>query len=123
MAKKQVEYERTSMGNEGKNASNNNLYQKDFERTVSNDNYADGMGIARPNALKSFEDIPGLEQADQVLLKNREIKRFDELERKAFGNPVITNAGIVLDEFGGALGEGRRSPKDTRGTGKEQVED
>lgn len=99
MAKQVTEYQTTEMGNESGGGNNNNLYQKGFEKTLSNDNYSNGMGIARPSALKPFENVPGLEQSDQFMLKNREAARFDSL-KKAFGNPPIDNAGIVLDTFG-----------------------
>lgn len=109
----------TKAGNESDNSSNNNVYQDKFEKVVSNDNYANGMGIARPASLKSFEEVPGSEANEQYMMKMREIDRFNSI-KKAFGNPEINNAGIVLDLFGGSLGEGRQAPSSARGTGKEQ---
>lgn len=109
MATKVTQYETTTRGSEVGNDSNNNLYQSEFQKTLSNDNYANGMGLARPANLKSFEDVPGSEASDQYMLKNREFARFNDL-KKAFGNPTINNAGIVLDSFGGAFGEAQSSP-------------
>ena len=73
------------------------MFIKKNEANISNDNYANGFGLARPNTLKSFENVPGSEASDWAMLKEREIARFNELAAKAFGNPTITNAGIVLD--------------------------
>lgn len=122
MVKETPQYQTTSKGNESKQGSNNNLYQDKFETTFSADNIANGMGIAHPSSLKPFEEVPGSEASEQSMLKMREIGRYDELSRKAFGNPDINNAGIVLDSFGGSLGENRNSPKDIRSTSKEQKE-
>lgn len=119
MAQDIKQFETTKMGNESAGGSSNNLYQKGFEKSVSNDNVANGMGIARPSTLKSFENVAGSEASEQYMLKEREIARFDELKRKALGNPTITNAGIILDSFGGAFGEGRKGI-DTMGESKEQ---
>lgn len=120
MAKQVTEYQRTVRGNEntgGAGGNNNNVYQKDFEKTVSNDNYSDGMGIARPSALMSMENIPGLEQSDQYMLKMREVERFNSL-KPAMGNPAITNKGIVLDSFGGMFGQGGSKPDIQGGANK-----
>jgi hypothetical protein len=94
---------------ETKRGTNNNLYQGPAEKSLSNDNVSDGMGIARPAAEKEFERFPGSLQSEQNKLKDREIGRFDELRRVAMGRNIpITNAGIVLNEFGGEYGEQRR---------------
>jgi hypothetical protein len=97
-------------GSETGSGSNNNLFQGPAEKTVSNDNYPDGFGVARAAALKETEAFPGSEASEWKKLKDREIGRFDELRAKAFGNPTINNAGIVLDSFGGAFGEGGSKP-------------
>lgn len=110
MATPVTQYETTTMGSESATGNSNNLYNKDMQKTVSNDNYANGMGIAHPSPLKEMENIPGSGASEQFMMKNREIARFNELQSKAFGNPTINNAGVVLDGFGGAFGEAQTSP-------------
>lgn len=117
MAKTQTQYQTTSRGNESAAGSNDNIFQSGFEKSFSGDNIANGMGIARPASLKSFENIPGAEASDQYMLKMREMGRFNAL-KKAMGNPTITNAGIVLDVFGGAFGEGGSKPDVQGGANK-----
>lgn len=106
-------------GSESKGGSNNNLYQGPFEKAVSNDNYPNGMGIARPATLKAnTETFPGSEASEMAKLKEREMARFSELQSKAFGNPTINNAGVVLDSFGGMFGEGGAKPDIQGGANK-----
>ena len=65
---------------------------------------SDGMGLERGDG--GLNDFPGSEVKSQDALFSREVARFEELRRKAFGrNTPITNAGIVLDSFGGSFGE------------------
>jgi hypothetical protein len=98
---------------ETKAGSNNNLYQGPFEKALSDDNTPNGMGLARASTLKSFEEFPGAEASEWKKMKDREFIRYNELERKAFGRDIpITNEGIILDEFGGAYGEGKRTNPD-----------
>lgn len=102
-----------NVGSESGNQSNNNLYQGKAETTVSNDNLANGMGMAHPAALKAgMETFPGSEASEQVKLKDREWDRFNDLKASgAMGMTApITNAGIVLNSFGGAYGEGGTKP-------------
>lgn len=120
MAKTQTQYQTTGMGSESGGQSNNNMYQKGFESTFSGDNIANGMGIAHPAALKSFEMVPGSEASEQSMLKDREIARYNDLAGKAFGNPPINNAGIVLGSFGGSLGESRQGPSSASSKSPEQ---
>lgn len=107
-----------SQVSEGNNQTNNNLYEGPFEKVVSNDAYPNGFGIAKQATLKEFETIPGVNQSEQVKLRGRENARFSELQGKAFGNPTINNAGIVLDSFGGAFGEGGSKPDIQGGANK-----
>lgn len=106
MAKQVTEYTTTTMDT---GSNNNGTYPTSFEKAVSNDNYANGMGISMPSALRPFENIPGLEQSDQYMLKQREMARFNSL-KPALGNPTINNAGVVLDTFGGTFGEAQKAP-------------
>lgn len=94
-----------SQTNESKAGSNNNLYQGKFEKEFSGDNIPSGMGIAKPANTKDFEDVPGSQQSEQNKLRNREIARYNELASKTFKVVPITNEGIVLDGFGGKVGE------------------
>ena len=97
---------------ESGSGSNNNLYQGPFEKSFSGDNIANGMGLARPAALKGMEGFAGSEASEWAKLKEREIARFNDLKAKAFGRSIpITNEGIVLDSFGGMVGEGMSYPK------------
>lgn len=106
-------------GSENGAGSNDNLYQGPMEKTVSNDNFSDGFGIARPATLKAdTETFPGSEASEQAKLKMREIGRFNELQGKAFGNPAISNQGVVLDSFGGMFGEGGAKPDIQGGANK-----
>lgn len=116
MAKTQTQYQTTMKGSEGK-GSNNNVYQGPFEKQFSGDNIANGMGIARPAPLKSFENVPGSEASEQYMMKEREIDRYNGLT-KAFGNPTINNAGVVLDVYGGQFGEGGSKPDIQGGANK-----
>lgn len=109
MSKVQTQYSTTTRGGEGAADNNNNIYNAPMEKSVSNDNYPNGMGISRPAALKAFENVPGSEASEQYMMKQREIARFNSL-KPAMGNPMITNAGIVLDTFGGQFGEGGSKP-------------
>lgn len=108
MAKQVTEYQTTQRGSEG-SGNNNNKYQSEFQKTASNDNYPNGMGISSPSPLKPMENIPGLEQSDQFMLKQREMARYESL-KPAMGNPQINNKGVVLDTFGGMFGEGGSKP-------------
>lgn len=106
MAKEQEFFKTTSAGDESKGGTNNNLYQDKFEKRPSYDEKSDGMGIERPATLKGFEKVPGSLGSEREMYLDRERTRFDELKSKAFGRDIaITNAGIVLDGFGGAFGE------------------
>lgn len=116
MAKTQTQYQTTEKGSE-KGGSNNNIYQGPFEKEFSGDNLANGMGIAHPAPLKSFENVAGSEASEQMMLKGRELARYNGLT-KAFGNPTINNGGIVLDTFGGAFGEGGSKPDVQGGANK-----
>lgn len=111
MAKQITEYQTTVRGNENASSggNNNNVYQKDFEKSLSNDNYPNGFGIARPSPLMAMENIPGLEQSEQYMLKMREMDRFNSL-KPAMGNPTINNAGVVLETYGGQFGEAQKAP-------------
>lgn len=120
MAKVQEQYSTTTKGNESGAGSNNNMFQDNFEKGLSADNIANGMGISHPAALKPMENIPGSEASEQYMLKDREIARFNDLKSKAFGNPQITNAGIVLDSFGGSLGESKEGPRNSSSKSPEQ---
>lgn len=105
---KEIEFvETTSRGDEGKKSSNNNLYQDKFEKSQSYDEKSNGMGLERPATLKPFEEVAGSLGSEREALLSREMARFDELRSSgAFGRDIkITNAGIVLDSFGGAFGE------------------
>ena len=84
----------------------NNLYAGPFEKTASNDNMSDGMGIARPAQAKPFETSPGSAQSETNKLREREVARFESLRSAgALGQKqVITNEGIRLDTFGGNVG-------------------
>lgn len=101
-----------SSDSESGNSSNNNIYQGPAEKSVSNDNYSNGYGIAHPAAEKSFETFPGSEQSEQNKLKTREIARFNALQSSgAMGMSVpITNAGIVLDIVDAGYGQGGAKP-------------
>lgn len=90
-----------SSDSETKGGSNDNLYQGPAEKTFSPDNIPNGMGLARPAALKSaIETFPGSEASEWAKMKDREVARYNDLAGKAFGLTVpITNAGIVLDGF------------------------
>lgn len=107
-------------GSETASGTNNNLYEGPFEKSVSNDTMANGMGIAQAPQLKSFENIPGVNQSEQNKLKEREIARFNDLSGSgAMSMTVpITNAGIVLGSFGGAFGEGGSKPDIQGGANK-----
>lgn len=120
MAKVQEQYSTTTRGNEASGGSNNNMFQSEFEKGFSADNIANGMGIAHPASLKPLENIPGSEASEQYMLKDREIARFNDLKSKAFGNPTISNAGIVLDSFGGSLGESGQGPSNSSSKSPEQ---
>lgn len=105
---------------ESGNGSNDNLYQGPVEKNVSNDNYPNGMGIARPATLKpGMETFPGAEASEQYKLKERELARFNSLA-PAMGMKVdITNAGIVLDSFTDTgYGEGGTKPDIQGGANK-----
>lgn len=106
MAKQIEQVETTKEGSEGK-GSNNNIFQTTSEKNVSNDNYPNGMGMARPAVLKPFENIAGVEAIEQAALKNREFARYDDLVSSgAMGNSQVINAaGIPLNSFGGAFSE------------------
>lgn len=106
MAKLVTEFATTTMDT---GSNNNGTYLTSFEKAVSNDNYANGMGIAQPSPLRPYENIPGLEQSEQYQLKMREAARFNSL-KPALGNPTINNAGVVLNTFGGAFGEAQTAP-------------
>lgn len=101
-----------SQDSESGGMSNNNVYQRPFEKSVSNDNFPNGYGIGQPSTEKEFERIPGVNQSEQDKLRGRERARFASLEASgALGlSQVITNKGIVLDTFGGAFGEGGTKP-------------
>lgn len=117
MSQTQTQYSTTTKGSESGSGSNNNVYQGPFEKSVSNDNYPNGMGIAQAASLKAFENVPGSEASEQYMLKEREMARFNSL-KKAFGNQTINNAGIVLDTYGGAFGEGGTKPNIQGGANK-----
>lgn len=119
MAKEIEEMKTTSNSNETGPGTNNNLYQKGFEKSQSYDERSDGMGIERPATLKSFEDVPGTLADERESLLNREVARFNDLKSKAFGRNIpITNEGIVLDAFGGGFGEQRGTKGDGIGEQK-----
>lgn len=105
---------------EAKGGTDNNLYVGPFEKTVSNDAMANGMGIAHPAGEKQFETFPGSGQSETNKLREREIARYNGLAASgAMGMKVpITNAGIVLDSFGGAFGEGGTKPDIQGGANK-----
>lgn len=107
-------------GDESKGGSNNNLFEKKFEKSVSNDNMANGMGLAREAALKPFENVPGVNATEQQKLRDREYARYSSLvSAGAMGQTqTITNAGIVLDTFGGMFGEGGSKPDIQGGANK-----
>lgn len=97
-------------GSESGNGSNNNLYQGPAEKSFSGDNIANGYGIARPAAEKSFETFPGAEQSEQNKLKEREIARFNSLAPAMGMDVKISNAGIVLDIVDAGYGQGGAKP-------------
>lgn len=102
-----------NVGSESGNESNNNLYQGPAEKGVSNDNYANGYGIANPAALKAqIETFPGSEASEQYKLKMREMERFNMLQSSgAMGlTTPITNAGIVLPMVDTGYGQGGSKP-------------
>lgn len=100
--------------------SNNNVFQRPFEKSVSNDNYPNGYGIGQAATEKEFETIPGVNQSEQDKLRGRERARFASLESSgALGlSQTITNKGIVLDTFGGMFGEGGTKPDVQGGANK-----
>lgn len=117
MAKQIEQWETTKEGTEGA-SSNNNLYQTTAEKTVSNDNYPNGYGLARASSLKPFESFAGSEAIEQKALKDREFARFSALA-PAMGMAVpITNAGIVLDIVDTGYGEGGAKPDIQGGANK-----
>lgn len=109
-------------GTESGKGSNNNLYQSTAEKTVSNDNMPNGMGIARPASLKpGMETFPGSEASEQSKLKMREIARFDNLQSSGAMSMTtpITSAGIVLTGFAETgYGEGGTKPDIQGGANK-----
>lgn len=116
MAKKIEEVETTMRGDESGAGSNNNMYQDKFEKTASYDEKSNGMGLEKPATLKGFEDVAGSLASEREMLLEREVARFNDLKSKAFGRDIpITNAGIVLDSFGGAFGETGSPEKRGRG--------
>lgn len=109
-----------SGGSEG-GGSNNNLYQGPVEKSFSGDNIANGFGMAHPSTLKGMETFPGSEASEWAKLKEREWARFNDLKAKAFvKNIPITNEGIVLDGFGGTVGEGMGYPTLPKDQGNQQ---
>ena len=98
-------------GSEG-SGSNDNLYQGATEKAFSGDNIPNGFGMSSPASLKAgMETFPGSEASEWSKLKNREMSRFNDLKAKAFvKNIPITNEGIVLDGYGGAVGQGMGYP-------------
>lgn len=90
---------------ESGNDTNNNLYEGPFEKSVSNDNMSNGMGIAVPATEKVFEDFPGSGQSETNKLRMREMARFNSLKPAMGMNITINNAGIPLDSFGGVFSE------------------
>lgn len=111
-----------NVGSESGNQSNNNLYQGPAEKSVSNDNYPNGYGIANPAGLKAnIETFPGSEASEQVKLKMRENARFANLQSSGAMsmNAPITNAGIVLTGFADTgYGEGGSKPDIQGGANK-----
>lgn len=109
-------------GTETGSGSNDNLYQGAAEKTVSNDNYPNGMGIARPASMKpGMETFPGSEASEQSKLKMREIARFDNLQSSGAMSMTapITSAGIVLSGFADTgYGEGGAKPDIQGGANK-----
>jgi hypothetical protein len=105
---------------EPKEGDTNNDYPSKFNkgkgeaREMSN-----GMGIEKGG--DGLNDFAGSEAGERDEYLKREVARFDELRSKAFGRDIpITNAGIVLDSFGGAYGEtgspiNRGKDEDTKG--------
>lgn len=102
MAKQIEEFQTTREGAEGPGKNNsNNLFVTTVQKTVSNDNMANGMGLGQPSELKPFEDVPGVEAIEQRALKEREWARYNNLVAAgAMGQKqVITNEGIRLSGF------------------------
>lgn len=117
-----VKWDSTTMSGEESTGggNNNNLYQTPFERVGSYDEKSNGMGLKMVSDLKPFEQVPGSHGNMRQQYLNREIGRYNELAAKAFGNPPINNAGIVLDDFGGAFGEKVQKFSDASGKPKVQ---
>ena len=86
-------------------ASNNNAFDTGFEKSTSNDEKSNGMGLERSAANAEGFQGDGSQPSGRAARLGREVARYDELASKAFGNPTINNAGVVLDSFGGAFGE------------------
>lgn len=111
-----------STDSESGNNSNNNIFQGAAEKTVSNDNFSNGFGIARPASLKpGMETFPGSEASEQSKLKMREIARFDNLQSSGAMSMTapITSAGIVLSGFADTgYGEGGTKPDIQGGANK-----
>lgn len=109
-------------GTESNGGSNNNLYQSTAEKNVSNDNFPNGYGIARPATLKpGMETFPGAEASEQYKLKIRENARFDNLQSSGAMSMTapITSAGIVLTGFADTgYGEGGAKPDIQGGANK-----
>ena len=99
-------------------ANNNGAHNTPFETSSSYDEKCDGMGLERPSANAVGFSGAGSQPEGREARLNREISRFSELKAKAFGNPTINNAGVVLDSFGGMFGEGGSKPDVQGGANK-----
>lgn len=95
--------------------SQNNEYQKGFEKGKG-DEGANGFGLETVD-MTGWTG-PGSAPSELQVIRTREKARFAELSSKAFGNPEINNAGVVLDSFGGMFGEGGAKPNIQGGANK-----
>lgn len=87
--------------------SENNEFVSAFDKS-SGDKGANGFGLESVDMTGWTGE--GGTPSELNKLRNREKARFAELSGKAFGNPTINNAGVVLNSFGGAFGEAQTSP-------------
>lgn len=94
----------------------NNDFQAEFQKS-SGDRGANGMGLETTD-MTGWTG-PGSQPSELQKLRSREQARYNDLAGKAFSMTVpITNAGIVLDGFGGAFGEGGAKPNIQGGANK-----
>ena len=90
---------------EPREGDSNNEYPGEFNKRegLAGDK-SDGMGLERGG--DGLNDFAGSVAGERDEYLKREVRRFEELRSKAFGRTTpITNAGIVLDSFGGSFGE------------------